>query len=253
MTNIPQDSETSKKGAFTAATLPIAIGNLFSMNNYDVIYDVKVNGAQVDIVAKSKSDPFASQVYIEATVEYVANDKYAKDTTKFLLIREVMPDARLLCISSRGFTADVRERAAKSRVEALTYNELFARFEKFSPYLEYVLADNTVASLMETYEEPYFQDSKGHDLVNIWLKRWKAYASAETKWLIILGEYGTGKTTLTRVLQRKWLSEYHSDPAQPIPVRIELRNFSRQFDARGLLHHFLDTNRLSHVPIDFLE
>lgn len=147
----------------------------------------------------------------------------------------------------------MRERAAKSRIDALTYNELFARFEKFTPYLDHVLSDDSIASLALTYEEPFFQDTKGHDLANTWLKRWKAYASAESKWLIILGEYGTGKTTLTRILQRRWLEEYHADPAQPIPIRIELRNFSRQFDAKGLLHHFLDTNRLSHVPIEFLE
>lgn len=242
-----------KRVAFTPEALPLAVGNLFAMNNYDVVYDVKINGAQVDIIAKSKSDPFMNSVYIEATIEYVNNTKYSKDTTKFVMIREQFPDSKLLCVSSTGFTADVRERAAKSRIETLTYDELFARFEKFSPYLNYVLSDEAVTSLVDTYEEPFFQDSKGHEMANAWLKRWKAYASSESKWLIILGEYGTGKTTLTRILQHRWLEEYRADPSQPIPIRIELRNFSRQFDARGLLHHFLDTNRLSHVPIEFLE
>lgn len=247
------NTETPKRTGFTTSSLPLAVGNLFALNNYDVEYDVKINGAQVDIVATSKSDPFSGPIYIEATIEYVRNDKYAKDTTKFILIREKFPDARMLCVSATGFTAEVRERALKSRIDTLTYDELFAKFEKFTPYLNFILSDKNLSSTVETYEEPYFQDNKGHDLVHTWLKRWKAYASNETKWLIVLGEYGTGKTTLTRIMQRKWLEEYHVDPTQPIPIRIELRNFSRQFDARGLLHHFLDTNRLSHVPIDFLE
>ncbi|HCK7253840.1 TPA: NACHT domain-containing protein, partial [Pseudomonas aeruginosa] len=81
-------------------------------------------------------------------------------------------------------------------------------------------------------------------------KNWKTEQTPESNWLVILGEYGTGKTALTQNLQYEWTNEYKLDPSQPIPIRIELRNFSRQFDSRSLIHHFLDTNRLGHVPIE---
>ena len=42
------------------------------------------------------------------------------------------------------------------------------------------------------------------------------------------------------------------NPSNPIPFRLELRDFTRQFDARGLIHHFLDHNNLSHISIDFI-
>lgn len=247
MRNAPTNSPT-----FTETSLPTAIGNLFKMNNYDVEYDVHVHGAQIDIVATSKGDPFSKPVYIEATIEYVANDKYGKDTTKFLLLAKKDPGCHLLCVSSRGFTADVKERAKESGVTAIDYSELFARFEKFSPYLDKILFDTSVINLTRTYEEPLFNDSKGIEEATKWLSYWKGYAPDEAKWLIILGEYGTGKTSLTKVLQYRWLSDYHANPSAPIPVRIELKNFSRQFDANGLLHHFLDNNGLSHVPIEFM-
>jgi hypothetical protein len=67
-----------------------------------------------------------------------------------------------------------------------------------------------------------------------------------------VGEYGTGKTALTRVLQYRWSTAYQKDPSLPIPFRIELRDFTRQFDARGLLHHFLDSNGLGHLPMEFV-
>lgn len=240
------------KIGFTAESLPLAVGNLFKMNNYDVRYDIHVHGAQIDIAATAKADPFAVPIYVEVTVEYVSNDKYAKDSTKFLLIRNKNPAAKLLCISSSGFTAGVRERALESGVEALTYDELFSKFEKFTPYIDHTISNLDTKGLVSSYEEPYFNDAKGVELATPWLSRWKSYAPDEAKWLIVLGEYGTGKTSLTRVLQHRWLNEYHANPATPIPVRIELRNFSRQFDANGLLHHFLDTNKLSHVPIEFM-
>ena len=237
---------------FTEETLPIAIGNLFKMNNYNVEYNVHIHGAQVDIVATSKGDPFSKPLYIEATIEYVSTEKYGKDTTKFLLLANKMPGCNLLCISSKGFTAPVKERAKESGVSALSYDELFAKFEKFTPYLDNVLKDASLQKLMQTYEEPLFNDAKGTESATNWLAEWKRCAPEEAKWLIVLGEYGTGKTSLTRVLQLRWLSEYHSNPSAPIPVRIELRNFSRQFDAHGLLHHFLDTNGLGHVPLEFM-
>jgi hypothetical protein len=235
-----------------AATLPIAIGNLLSMNNYDVEYDVHIHGAQVDIVAKSKGDPFANPLYIEATIEYVSTEKYGKDSTKFLLLSRKHPQATLLCISSVGFTAPIKERAKESGVTALTYDELFSKFEKFSPYLSKALSDESTKKLVRDYEEPSFSDSKGTEAATKWLGYWKAFTTDDAKWLIILGEYGTGKTSLTKVIQHRWLEEYKSNPSLPLPIRIELRNFSRQFDARGLLHHFLDTNDLGHVPIDFM-
>lgn len=237
---------------FTEKSLPLAIGNLFQMNNYDVQYDIHVHGAQVDIVARSKADPFSLPVYIEATVEYVSTEKYGKDSTKFLLLARKEPGATLLCVSSVGFTASVKERAEESGVVVLSYDELFARFEKFTPYLNLALNDIDTAKLVSTYEEPNFNDSKGHESATKWLSYWKGFSPDESKWLIILGEYGTGKTSLTKILQNRWLKEYHANPTHPIPVRIELRNFSRQFDAKGLLHHFLDTNYLSHVPIEFM-
>jgi predicted NACHT family NTPase len=68
----------------------------------------------------------------------------------------------------------------------------------------------------------------------------------------VTGEYGTGKTALTKILQYRWLQEYKRNPALPIVFRIELRDFARQFDANGLLHHFLDKNDLGHVSLDFV-
>lgn len=146
----------------------------------------------------------------------------------------------------------MKERAQESGIVAISYVDLFARFEKFTPYVDHTFGNKETEKLVSNYEEPLFNDTKGIVSATKWLGHWKSFSPKEAKWLIILGEYGTGKTSLTRVLQYRWLQEYHKNPALPIPIRIELRNFSRQFDANGLLHHFLDTNKLSHVSIDFM-
>jgi len=243
---------SAKVAKMTAESLPIAIAALLEMNNYSVSHDVHIHGAQVDLLAKSKGDPFAPVLYIEATIEYVSTAKYGKDATKFLLVKAKDPGGVCLCISSTGFTADVSERASASGVQTLTYDELFKRFEKFGDYVDLVIKDAGTKQLAAAYEEPQFNDPKGQQFATKWLGHWKQFSSKEAKWLIILGEYGTGKTSLTKILQRRWIEEYHDDPSKALPIRIELRNFSRQFDARGLLHHFLDSNNLSHISIEFI-
>ncbi|MEN1478174.1 hypothetical protein AAIH16_31695, partial [Pseudomonas aeruginosa] len=84
-------------------TLPLAIGKLFELNDYNIEYSKKIHGAEVDIVATPKNNPFGSTIYIEATIQYVDNTKYGKDLTKFTLVRASEPECTCICISTSGF------------------------------------------------------------------------------------------------------------------------------------------------------
>jgi len=236
----------------TDATLPLAVGQLFELNNYSVVYGNKINGSEVDIIATPKGDPFGTTVYIEVTIQYVDVIKYGKDLTKFVLVREKNKQCTCICVSTKGFTADVRERATEARILVKTYQELFAQFEKFTPYVDKILNRHDISALVGSYQEPSFRDTTGDNPAVQWLNNWKHAGESTSNWLIILGEYGTGKTALTLKMQHEWLSHYRMSASNPIPIRIELKNFSRQFDSKSLLHHFLDTNSLAHISIDFL-
>ena len=233
-------------------TLPLAIGSILKQNNYSVEYSVKFSGAEMDIVATPIGNPFSSKVYIEATVEYVDNTKYGKDVTKFILLREIDPAGVLIIVSKVGFTAEVKERAKTARIHTLTYDEFFRQFESFQPYIDFVLSNSELQTRSAEYEEANFLDVHGSEVASDWFFNWSKMDAVENPWIILLGEYGTGKTCLTEVLQYRMIQRYHADPSGVIPIRISLRDFSRQFDARTLIHHFLDHNKLSHVPIEFV-
>ncbi len=72
----------------TSETLPTAVKNLFELNNYEVFESVEVHGAEIDLIAKPKNDPFGSDVYIEVTVEYVDNTKYGNDVSKLAMMAQ---------------------------------------------------------------------------------------------------------------------------------------------------------------------
>ncbi|GAB3154155.1 hypothetical protein GCM10027258_57630 [Amycolatopsis stemonae] len=241
---------------FTEKSLPIAVRWLFETNGYEVSGPIEIHGAEVDLVATQLSGFTEQKVYIEATIQYVDNTKYGKDLTKLTMFRNE-PGAQRIIVSSAGFTPSVKERAKVEGIFTFTYNELFASFERVQPYLSYILGNSPQAkelkALDAVYEEPNFQDKHGNEWATEYLADWLKDDAQDRSWLIIVGEYGTGKTALTEVLQKRWAELYKLGRSPRIPFRIELRDFAKQFDSRGLLHHFLDKNELSHLPVSFVE
>lgn len=71
--------------SFDDKSFPKEIGEILRLNNYDVEYGVKLHGAEVDIVATQRGNPFAPRIYIEITIQYVDNTKYGKDVTNLFL------------------------------------------------------------------------------------------------------------------------------------------------------------------------
>lgn len=238
----------------TPEQLQAAVEELFRLNNYDVSGPLQVRGASVDIKAVPRGDLFARPIYVEVTVERVNTAKFGKDLTKLGPCREESPGCDFLIISPAGFTQEVLERAPASGVTCLSYDELFGRFQRFSSYERLVLTEGQLAEelirLEEVYEEPNFEESSGrYEPATTQLIEQLQRESGE--WLIVVGEYGTGKTALTKIVLRRLMQAHKEDPRERIPVRIELRDFTRQFDSTALLHRFLDQNGLGHVPVEF--
>ena len=118
----------------TPDQLQRAVEELFRLNNYDVEGPLQIRGASVDIRATPRADLFSRPIYIEVTVEKVNTAKFGKDLTKVGPCREVSPGCDFLIVSSTGFTEEVLERAPSNNVTCLTYDALFAQFQRFSSY-----------------------------------------------------------------------------------------------------------------------
>ncbi|NBH12174.1 NACHT domain-containing protein [Amycolatopsis sp. SID8362] len=241
---------------FTATSLLSAVRWLFETNGYDVSDPVERRGVEVELVATQLSGFSEQNVYIEPTVQQVDGVRYDEYLAKLTPFRNE-PGAQRMIISPAGFAPGVKERAGAEGILTFTYDELFANFERVQPYLSYILGDSIEAknlqALDEVYEEPNFDDKHGKQWATAHLNDWLRDDDKDRSWLIIVGEYGTGKTALTEVLQKRWTELYQKGVSPRLPFRIELRDFTKQFDSRGLLHHFLDRNELAHLPVAFVE
>jgi hypothetical protein len=248
---LPLPTPQPDGGEFDALTYPAAVRHLFELNNFAVESPFKVRGSEIDLKATSKTEPFANPIYIEATIQYVDNTKYGKDLTKLVQVKNDDPGCKCVITSSKGFSPDVIERAPGAKVELYTWPDLRAKFERFDDYLKTIITRKDLRDLNSVYEEPYFDDEHGADLATSWCTA-LVQSLASRNWVVISGEYGTGKTALTKVLEYRWAKAHLQDPALPIPFRIELRNFGHQFNARTLVYDFLDRNGLTHLSVDYV-
>lgn len=232
-------------------TLLDAIQKLFALNHYRVEKIAFDRGSHRALIAQS-SDPFGTSLCIKATVNEINDESLSLMMGQLALISERLSGVQKMIVSLGDIPASTAERANQAGIKALTYEAVFRLFQRFEPYISAFLSSEELCSLNAIYEEPEFEDRHGSHQATKFLNNWLDTSSEKNGWLVVTGEYGTGKTALTKVLQYRWLQVHKQNPAAPLPLRIELRHFSRQFDARGLIHHFLDHNNLAHVPADFV-
>jgi tRNA A37 threonylcarbamoyladenosine biosynthesis protein TsaE len=260
----------------SASEFESLIGNIFCSNGYHVDRNVNINSANVDLIVQKIGDPFSIKTFVEVTLSYVNNDKYALDNTKYSLIKqkEAYKHSKCVIVSKKGFAPPTKERATEAGVECLTYEEFRRKMLITYAYEEYVLGPNPelmgkqlacydqneaiqpnpvwfdLLNLESVYINPIVIDNNKEVEALEWFDDW---LNLDSGWVTLIGDYGTGKTALTNMLLLRWMRRYHKNIDFPMPVRIELRHFARRMDYDGLLHHFLDNYRLRELDLRYLK
>ena len=84
-----------------------------------------------------------------------------------------------------------------------------------------------------------------------WFDNWLRQPPESQQWVLLSGNYGSGKTALTKMLLRLWMQRYRNG-GRVLPIRIELRDFARKFDEQTLLFHWWTASQLENVPFKAL-
>ncbi len=209
----------------------------------------------------------STQAFRQDVVVYVTLDMVSAVVAAGFLSREHRLGDVVLVVTTAEVEEGAARTAAASGGRVLTLPELEEEFDRVGPYLTWVLSDHTPTSEMlgdgsvvkatlreleRVYVEPDFSDQHGEHPATEAMTRWLNAETSRVPWVMITGTYGTGKTALTRILLRRWMRRFKANRTLRLPIRIELGDFTKQFTARGLLHHFLDENGLASLPVDHL-
>jgi uncharacterized protein YjbI with pentapeptide repeats len=105
--------------------------------------------------------------------------------------------------------------------------------------------------LERAYQEPLLSVTDGAVVREVralaWFDEWLRQPQENRRWVSLIGNYGSGKTALTKMLLRQWMQRYRNG-GRVLPVRIELRDFARKFDEQGLLFHWWTASQFEDVP-----
>src|SRR5215471_3967975 len=211
-------------------SLETEVANVYQTLGFDIERNINLGGSQIDMVVR-KFTSGVGQITCMIEVKSSKSNIGINDIVKFLQIADRLirqGEIQLaICVTDANFTEDARVgTTANAAIRLLTLKELthdlfsatqslvrwttqFERTPLFSEYIE--LKGHTVAGRE-------IEDVAGY--VNSWLK-------TQQSLLIISGDFGTGKTTLSERIFYSQAKHYLLKNDLPLPILMHLRNLKK--------------------------
>jgi len=212
-----------------------------------------INGRQIDIFGEKDSPP-GDKIRIAIECKDQQNNVVAGDVdTFFTKIHPSLSDRSLdrgYIISKSDFAGPAKESAARNGIVCKTYSELLRSLVSFDHYIDYLIDDYENSPISKQYIDLEGTHSVSGDSQEIkienYIKDWVKRKWERKNHISILGEYGTGKTTLCKRLAHDFAQEYRLNPASfRIPILINLRDYSKAMNLQQLITDLLvNTQRL---------
>jgi transcriptional regulator with XRE-family HTH domain len=226
------------------------IAMLYRLLGFDVKEDTEVNGMQIDLMIQKREGGLRTQVIVECKDKGIAAAECDQILAQHSFARKHLPTFRWIVVSSAGFTPDSRSALENVGIDCITYSELLQ---------ELVPLEDYVGEFIREYESSVADPDKGWggrdrfirpDIeTDITYKRYPAVShfgawldDYRSNLLIILGDLGTGKTTLVRFLAYQLACSFRDDPLRhPAPVVIPLREVRKEIALDSIvIKHFRD-------------
>jgi RNA polymerase sigma factor (sigma-70 family) len=224
------------------------VAEAYRLLGYQVQHGRLFSGRQVDIFLELN----LGDLQIRRAVECKAGEVTVEDLDRFLLkldlVQREYPDSQGTVVGGLGFTDSVTSHATAKGVKLTLFRDLSAQILDGPAYATTLIReiDSNERYIPKLFVEPSISyDSTGKSrpafaVLDEWLK------DAQWSQLTLLGDVGTGKSFLCRMLARKLAQEYLESPSdRPLPLLIDLRNADREFSLEGLILTHFATHSLS--------
>lgn len=220
------------------------VKDVLELLGYQVELDVLINGDQVDIIAQKSDGPLKIFFLVECKDE---SERIGVKKIRDLFARVRTAEAKYLGIrglfvSTKGFTKEANSTAKGLAIQCFSFEELERSLMPCKPYLEWLIAD-----FEREFKDIYVDLNGEHRVkerttlcrpIDTFLDKWLKDKSQNH--LSILGEYGTGKTTLCRYYAATLAKRHLDDPvSNRIPILINLRDYAKEMNIRSLITNYL--------------
>lgn len=220
------------------------VAELFRMQGYDVRPNIKISSTQNDIYASIKYGFLETGVLIECKFKFDENDTVkSSDVKKCSSNLEVYNKQRYygkadkaFLVTNGDFAPEAREVAHQLDVVLFNLNELINKLINFEPYLKKLIQDYENSELFAHYIDLYTTNEDSllkEEIINFYLNEDRGNA------MVVLGDYGTGKTSFCLNLAYELASQKLNGYFVPIPLIIQMRDYSKAFDMEQLITDLL--------------
>lgn len=215
------------------------VATLLRLFGYTVQQNVSVSGSQIDIRAMVELPTHSDTLLVECKAHERA---LGVDAVRafYALIADAPADTRGLFVSTNDFTSDAKKFAEdKRRITVTSVRDLERKVIDPSHYLRKLVETFPEAEVAHMYvplkcvDEASQTHSSGEQAILDSLQ------NEDVSFIALLGEYGSGKTTLIGRVEYRLAATYVSQRLGRIPLRVNLGEYTKAFNLRQLITDIL--------------
>ena len=228
------------------------VGNLFALLGYQVYYDRLVGGRQVDLIIEERSGPLSRAYIVECKnqVKPVSTAQYDAFHGRLAAAkRELGAKTQGIMVASVAFVKEATAQSAHEEIQLVTFSELEKTLIDFRQYIADLVKTLQDDSTLRFFVQPNVRGENLSlpDSAEDYFWRW--LADPVSNQMTLLGDYGTGKTTLLKYLALKMADAYVKRAIEAggysrVPIFIDLREHARAISLKQFILDFLDSNSI---------
>ncbi len=235
------------------------VAEVYRLLGFDVKQDVKISGVQLDLLIEQRFGGFRTQAVVECKDKRVAADDRDQILAQQNVVQRANPRLRWVTVSAQGFAADTRTALESAGVDCITYSELMRELVPLEDYAAGLIADynhyraerwegNDWFIRPEVAKDLTYDKLAALEFLGGWL------GDTRSNELVILGDLGSGKSTLMSFLAYQLAQSFLSDPLRhPAPVLVPLGEVRKKLDFDSIITHHLSGKGLRDVRVSAFE
>jgi DNA-directed RNA polymerase specialized sigma24 family protein len=250
---VPGRSAQGSSNYYEGHAFEDRVAEVYRLLHYSVEKDHIFSGRQVDLFLSARFGDLLVHRVIECKLGPVRADDIDAFYGKVRLVLREFPLAQGTIVSGVSFSAAVRAHAREVGITLTLFRDLAAQLLDGHAYVQHLKRELETNDRypLDRYVEPSIGYTATDDafsafeVIDHWLR------DSEWNQLTLLGDVGTGKSFLSRIIAHRLAVDFLSDPiAHPLPILVDLRNTDREVSLEGLvLTHFARAG-ISHVSFD---
>jgi len=235
------------------------VATLYRLLGFEVKQDTQLSGVQIDLQVQQKMGGLLTQAIVECKDKRITANERDQILAQQNLAQKKLPVYRWIAVSSEGFAAETRLALEEAGVSCLTYAELLAELVPLDQYNEHLIAEYETWVTENWRGEDWY--IRPHLLTDIIYEKQPALShfakwlgDSRSNFLVVLGDLGTGKSTLARFLAYHLAKSFASDPLRhPAPVLIPLKEVRKENSLESLIISHFSKRGLSGVSFPRFE